>query len=126
MTSLRLGATLVLLGTFTLGVAETTVDEQIIAINTATTAQERVKLMNEFKQNIADMGEQERGKAITQLRSSMNSDEDQLQAQTRTRNSVNQVEQAENMQQQQAASQAKQQNQLGTAGQNSNKFRGNK
>ena len=71
-------AALMLLGTLTLGMAdEISVDEQITAIQEAP-AQERVQLMNQFKERLATMNADEREAAITQLRT-------QTQRQTQAR-----------------------------------------
>jgi len=47
-----------------------TMDQQITAMQQAT-PQERVKLMNQFKQQLASMNAEERSKSITQLREKM-------------------------------------------------------
>lgn len=49
---------------------QTSVDQQIAAMQQAT-PQERVKLMNQFKQQLANMNADERAKSITQLREQM-------------------------------------------------------
>jgi len=65
-----------LLGAFTLGMAEdtttqtTTIDAQIEKIQNAP-AQERVELMNEFKQQLANMNKEERMAAISQMQEKM-------------------------------------------------------
>ena len=67
-----------LLGALTLGMADdtattdttSTIDAQIEAIQTAP-AQERVKLMNEFKQKLMTMNQEERMAAITQMQEKM-------------------------------------------------------
>ena len=139
MKTLNLTATLMLLGTLTLGTAAT-VDEQIAAIEAATTQEERVTLVNEFKQTISALSAQERAEAITRLRANMNKDGEQLQTQTQTRemtrerSRINQMEQTQEMQrtqqmqQTQAGSQAMQQNKIGAGagGQGQNRFMGNK
>ena len=51
------------------------VDQQIAAIQQAT-PQERVKLMNQFKQQLATMNAQERAKSISELREKMQSHSD--------------------------------------------------
>ena len=77
---------LMLLGTLTLGMAdEVSVDEQITAIQEAP-AQERVQLMNQFKERLATMNADEREAAITQLRT-------QTQTQTRTQDGTAEGEQ---------------------------------
>jgi len=60
-----------LLGSTTLFANEqTSVDQQIAAMQQAT-PQERVKLMNQFKQQLANMNANERAKSIAQLREQM-------------------------------------------------------
>ncbi|WP_373035180.1 hypothetical protein [Sulfurimonas sp.] len=139
MKTLNLTATLMLLGTLTLGMAAT-VDEQIAAIEAAATPEERVTLVNEFKQTISALSAQERAEAITRLRANMNKDGEQLQTQTQTRertrerSRINQMEQTQEMQrtqqmqQTQAGSQAMQQNKIGAGagGQGQNRFMGNR
>jgi len=78
-----------LLGALTLGMAEDTatvetttsvsVDTQIAEIQAAP-AQERVRLMNQFKQRLAAMNEEQRAEAIAQLQEKM-----QTRTQTQTR-----------------------------------------
>ena len=93
MKTLRLSATLVLLGALTAGVASTT-DEQIVAIKTAATTQERVTLMNEFKAQLSTLSADERASAIDQLRATMKGSGEQTPVQVRVRERVrtNQVE----------------------------------
>lgn len=140
MRTLKLTATLMLLGTLTLGAA--TIDEQITAIGAAATPEERVILVNEFKETISALSADERAAAIAELRSSMSEDGVQLQTQTQTRertrerSRVNQMEQTDEMQrgqqmqQKQAGSQAMQQDQIGAGAgageQVKNRFMGNK
>ena len=134
MNILKLSATLMLLGTLTLGMAAT-IDEQIAAIGDAT-PEDRVVLVNEFKETLAALSAEERAEAIAQLRASMSEDGEQLQTQTRTRtrerSRVNQMEQTEDMQraqqmnQKQAGSQAMQQGQIGAGAGGQNRFMGNK
>ena len=110
MKAITLSATLMLLGSLTLAMADVTVDEQITAIKNAP-AQERVQLMNQFKERLATMNESEREAAIKQLRtqtqtqSRLQSGEgagegDQLQTRTQTqeRSRINQMQQTEQMQ----------------------------
>lgn len=134
MKTLKLTATLMLLGALTLGAA--TIDEQIAAIGAAETPQERIELVNEFKETVSALSAEERDAAIAELRATMNKDGEQLQTQTQTRerSRVNQMEQTEEMQrtqqmqQNQAGSQAMQQNKTnaGTSGAGQNRFMGNK
>jgi len=49
------------------------IDQQITAIQNAS-PQERVKLMNQFKQQLASMNAKERSKSISQLREKMHND----------------------------------------------------
>lgn len=127
MKTLKLSAALLLLGTLTLGVAATT-DEQIAAIQTAETPEQRVALVNEFKATLSELSAQERETAIDQLRSTMQADGGQVQTQTRTqeRSRINQMteegnmQRSQNMNQHQAASQAMGQ------GSGSHNFMGNK
>jgi len=66
-----------LLGTVVLSANEQlSVDQQIAAMQQAT-PQERVKLMNQFKQQLATMNAQEREKSISQLREQMKHKEQQ-------------------------------------------------
>lgn len=84
MKVLKLSATLALLGVLTLGMAETTVDEQIAAIQSASD-EERVELMNEFKENLSTLSEEDRAEAISQLRSNVDGDGEHIRTHTRTR-----------------------------------------
>lgn len=112
MKTLKLSATLLLLGTLTLGVAAT-IDEQIAAIQTATTQEERVALVNEFKATLSTLSAEDRAIAIDQLRSTMKADGVQAQTQTRERSRLGQMveegnmQRNQNMNQIQAGSQAK-------------------
>ena len=125
-------ATLMLLGTLTLGMAEDmttelTVDQQITAIKNAP-AQERVKLMNQFKVRLSTMNEEQREAAITQLRTqtqtqtrteSGNGEGDQIQTRTMTqeRSRLNEMQQTQQMNQMQQMNQ-QQMKQQGTSGNN--------
>lgn len=104
MKVLKLSATLALLGSLTLGMAEITIDEQIDAIKSAP-AQERVRLMNQFKINLSTLSEAQREEAISQLRT-------QTQTQTRTRSSENYQQHTENVQQMQYQMQNREQRQI--------------
>ena len=136
MKTLGLAATLMLLGTLTLSMADTTVDEQIAAI-AAATPEERVALVNGFKETLSTMNNNERAAAIAQMRSSMSSTGEQMQTQTQTRlkSRMGQMEQTDEMQrmqqmnQQQTGSQAMQQGNIGAgmgAAGTPNKFMGMK
>ncbi|WP_304545720.1 hypothetical protein [Sulfurimonas microaerophilic] len=80
--------TLALLGGLTLSFAEdvvvddtTTIDEQITEIQTAP-EQERVRLMNQFKLRIANMNQEQREEALSQLQQRMRTNsEEQTDAQ---------------------------------------------
>lgn len=128
MKAITLSATaLMLLGTLTLGMAEdvvtdVTVDEQITAIQEAP-AQERVRMMNQFKERLATMNETEREAAITQLRTQTQTqarvkegtgEGEQLQTRTQTqeRSRVNQMQQTEDMVRAQEMNQMQQMNQI--------------
>ena len=119
-------ATLMLLGTLTLGMAEDvttelTVDQQITAIKNAP-AEERVRLMNQFKVRLSTMNEEQREAAITQLRTqtqtqtrteSGNGEGDQIQTRTMTqeRSRLNEMQQTQQMNQMQQMNQQQMQQQ---------------
>lgn len=95
-----------LLGSATLALAEPSIDAQISAIKEAP-AQERVEMMNQFKQRLSTMNEQERSEAITALRTQMQNrtqtrvhegEGEMLQTQTRERSRIGQMEQGDQMQ----------------------------
>ena len=81
----NIALSLALIGTLSLGMAEettasaetTTTTETTVSVDTeiaeiqAAPAQERVKLMNQFKQKLANMNEADRAAAIEQLQTSM-------------------------------------------------------
>jgi len=107
----------------------TNIDEQISAIINAP-AEQRVELVNQFKQTVAAMSAEDRLDAINQMRSSMQATN--LQTQTKvhqTQNSQN-IEFVQKMNQQSTASQAKNQGKIGSGSVNqdgvANKFMGNK
>jgi TolA-binding protein len=109
MKSFKLSIVLLLLGSLTSAIAEVSIDEQIAAIGTAT-PQKRVELVNEFKKTLSTLSDQERARAITQLRSQMQTGEEtqtrtQTQTMQRERSRVKQMEQTENMQRLQQMSQ---------------------
>lgn len=83
MKTLRLWVTMMLLGTLTLGMSQSNIDEQIEAIKNASSAKERVELMNRFKTTVTNLSQQQRQEAINQLRSSIQSTNSQTQASTR-------------------------------------------
>ncbi len=128
MKAMTLSATaLMLFGTLTLGMAEDiSVDEQISAIQSAP-AQERVRLMNQFKERLATMNQTEREAAITQLRTQMQTqtqarlqdgtgEGEQLQTRTQTqeRSRVSQMQQTEEMTRTQEMTQLQQMTQMQT------------
>lgn len=93
---------LALLGSLSIVAAETTVDEDIAQIKNAP-AQERVRLMNQFKIRLRSMNEADREAAITALRTQTmqqervrNSQEDD---QLRIRNQVEQMNQMKSLNQ---------------------------
>jgi hypothetical protein len=123
MKVITLSATaLMLLGTLTLGMAdEISVDEQITAIQEAP-AQERVQLMNQFKERLATMNADEREAAITQLRTQTQTqtqarlqdgtaEGEQIQTRTMTkeRSRINEMQQTQQQQMQQQQMQKQQQ-----------------
>ena len=126
-------ATLMLLGTLTLGMAEDmttemTVDQQITAIKNAP-AQERVRLMNQFKRRLATMNEAEREAAITQLRTQTQTqtrtesddaegEKMQTRTMTRERSRLNEMQQNQQMNQMQQQMNQQQMKQQGTSGNN--------
>jgi len=99
-----------LLGTFSLA---NDIDSQIAAIEKASTPQERVRLVNEFKMTLINMNTNDRANAINQLRSSMQGGTKNAQmAQTKVHSQIHQMQDMQNgmsqqmMQQQNAISQA--------------------
>ena len=135
MKTLGLTATLMLLGTLTLATADVVVDEQIAAI-AAATPEERVILVNDFKETLSTMNDEERAAAIEQMRATMAETGEQVQTQTQTRqrSRIGQMQQNEDaqmsqqMNQLQTGSQAMQQGTLNseTATGIPNRFMGNK
>ena len=135
MKTLGLTAILILLGTFTLATADVVVDEQIAAI-AAATPEERVILVNDFKETLSTMNDEERAAAIDQMRATMAETGEQVQThtQTRQRSRLGQMQQNEDaqmsqqMSQLQTGSQAMQQGSLNseTAAGIPNRFMGNK
>lgn len=127
MITLKSSAALMLLGTLTLGMAATT-DEQILAIQTATSTQERVALMNEFKARLAELSTEERATAIEGLRSTMKGNGEKTQAQVRVRERVrvNQMQADENMQRNQNMNQHQAASQAIGQGAAANNFMGNR
>jgi len=75
------------------------IDQQIAAMQQAT-PQERVKLMNQFKQQLASMNAEERSKSITQLREKMQQQNTQRTSkETRTNAQHDQMQQSQQLQQ---------------------------
>ena len=114
--------TLALLGSLTLTLADTSIDAQITEIQNAP-AQERVELMNQFKQQLATMNTEDRSAAISAMQIKMQARQGENQAQgdmTRTRMQENagemqmeqngQMTQMQNMNQHQAGAQFMHQN----------------
>jgi len=99
----------VLLSTFSLA---NDIDSRIDAIEKASTPQERVRLVNEFKITLANMSANDRAEAINQLRSSMQGSKNTQMMQTRMHSQMHQMNEIQNtisnqvMQQQNAISQA--------------------
>lgn len=135
MKILKLVATLLLLGILTVAMAETSVDEQISAIQNAT-PQERVKLVNAFKGTLSNLSKEQKTEAINQYKSSMragtaNTQEikTQTKTQTKQRNSVNQMQENQSMQRTQNMNQSQTKTQLmkqGGMGTGSGTTNGNK
>ena len=112
MKTLKLRATLLLLSTLTLGLSAT-IDEQITAIQEAA-PEDRVTLVNEFKQTLSTMTTDDRTVAIEQFKTTMQSDGQQIKTQTQTKERIRVNEMAQtktqqmqqNMNQHQTGSQA--------------------
>lgn len=132
MKTLKLSATLMLLGTLTLGTASQTdadnttqeqtqtkeqtkkqsqieisisVDAQIAAINAAKTPEQRVALVNEFKTTITSLSNTEKQAAISQYRSSMHSSNTYTQNQTKQRSREGQMRETRDTQKMQMMNQ---------------------
>ncbi len=76
---------LALVGTLTLGLAaDATIDAQIEEIQNAP-AQERVRLMNQFKKQLSAMNKEERGEAIAKMQSKMQESGEMTQARVQER-----------------------------------------
>lgn len=89
--------------------AESSVDQQIAAIQKAS-AQERVELMNQFKLNLANMNEADRIKTMNQLRERL-----QLRSQNKSGDSLEnpkEMQQMREMNQMQHMNQMQQTNQM--------------
>ena len=95
---------LVALGALTLGFADDiSVDAEIEAIQSAP-AQERVRLMNEFKEKLSLMNQEDRGEAISKLQAKTQT-QTQERVQEMQMNNVRDMSQAQSMSQQQAGNQ---------------------
>ena len=73
------------------------IDQQITAMQQAT-PQERVKLMNQFKQQLASMNAEERSKSITQLREKMQQNTQTASKMTHSNAQHDQMQQSEKLQ----------------------------
>jgi hypothetical protein len=125
----NIALSLALLGTLSLGMADdttttTSVDSEIAAIQAAP-AQERVQLMNQFKERLASMNEADRAAAITQLRTQMQTQAQDTMAQaegtaaqTRTQAQEMQMQTNEQMNQMQNMNQQRFGNQVINMGSN--------
>ncbi len=91
--------------------AEVDVDAQIEALKSAT-PQDRVRLMNEFKTTLSNLSQEERAEAIEQFRSSMEVQNQQIQARERVRERVRLNQMDETMERQE--NQRMNQNQIGS------------
>lgn len=111
MKTIRLGVTFILLGSLSAALAEVDVDARIEAIKSAT-AQERVRLVNDFKTTLSTLSRQERAEAIEKFRSSMENDGEKLKLRERVRERVRINQMDETMERQQ--NQRMNQNQVGS------------
>lgn len=111
--------TLALLGGLTFSFAEdaATIDDQITEIQNAP-AQERVRLMNQFKLRVANMNGEDRQAAITQLQQRMrtNTSESVNAEQEMQMQQTQEMLKIQNMNQHQVGNQFRQQNQGSPAG----------
>ena len=122
MKTLKSTLILMILGTLTVALADVSVDAQIAAIANAA-PEERVSLVNKFKERLATMNGDERASAIAQMRSNTSSNTQAMrnQAQTKQRSRRGQMGQNEEMQkmqhmnQQQTGSQAMKQGTIGSS-----------
>lgn len=90
----KVTALLALVGTLTFGLAaDATIDAQIEAIQSAP-AQERVRLMNEFKEQLMTMNQEERQEAIAALQAEIQATGEMTKTQTRDRKQLR-IDQAE-------------------------------
>ena len=90
----KVTAILALVGTLTLGLAaDATIDAQIAAIQNAPAAQ-RVQLMNEFKQQLMTMNQEQRQEAVATLQAEMQASGEMTKTRTQTRTQAR-VDQAE-------------------------------
>ena len=109
----KVTTTLALVGTLTLGLAtDATIDAQIMKIQKAP-AQERVKLMNEFKQELMVMNQEQRKEAVGKMQMQIHAvakmKRDQVQERNRARRdqavATGEMVQAQHMNQHQAGNQ---------------------
>ncbi len=128
MKALKLTAVLVLLGSLTLSMADVTVDAQITAIQSATTDEERVELVNDFKETLSTLSDEERTAAIDELRTTMQADGTalQMQTQTRQRSRMHQTDEARTLDdmQQMSEGQSATREMKGTPGENASSHGG--
>ncbi len=83
---------LALVGTLTLGLAaDATIDAQIERIQNAP-AKERVKLMNEFKQHLMTMNQEQRQEAVAKMQAEMQAAGEMTQAQAQERKQVREAQ----------------------------------
>ena len=88
----KITTTLVLLGTLTLGLAvDATIDAQIEAIQNAP-AQERVRLMNQFKQQLATMNKEQRQEAVAKMQAEMQAAGEMTQAKVQERKQIREAQ----------------------------------
>jgi hypothetical protein len=122
MKTSQLTATLLLLGTLTLGFADAAIDAQIEAIKNAT-PEERPTLVNEFKTTVSSLNDEERAAAIAQLQATMQGEglqtrtQTQTQAKTQTKTQLKENAQTQQMQQMKTMDGMQQMNQHRTGSQ---------
>ena len=88
----KITTTLVLLGILTLGLAaDATIDAQIEAIQSAPAA-EKVKLMNEFKLQLATMNKEQRQEAVAKMQAEMQAAGEMTQAKVQERKQVREAQ----------------------------------
>jgi len=112
-----IAATIILLGTLTSGTAAT-IDEQITAIQNATTQEERVELVNEFKTTLSSLTIEERKEATAKLRKNMQGSGAELKMQMRDKTHIQSGDQTGELMRNQKMNQ----NQAGTQGMRQSKM----